>query len=211
MGEAWRSAPKVGELTMNKFKAALAAMAGAGLLSVSFASGAMAAPTGLTGPIQSYDPNFGSGHIATVKSYLETLTGKTVIYLGRMDGGSVDLGDDLAGTGASLTGTGLGGKSGTWTFDPGSSNDIVSFIEINGGSHGLLYDVDPDSNTGSWNTNDILNGGGKHPDLSHLDFWGIASSTSAVPEPAIWAMMLVGFGGLGAMLRYRRRDVATTA
>jgi hypothetical protein len=31
-----------------------------------------------------------------------------------------------------------------------------------------------------------------------------------VPEPATWAMMLAGFGGLGAMLR-RRRQVAATA
>jgi hypothetical protein len=35
---------------------------------------------------------------------------------------------------------------------------------------------------------------------------------SAAPEPAAWAMMLVGFGGLGAMLRSnRRRNVALTA
>lgn len=30
----------------------------------------------------------------------------------------------------------------------------------------------------------------------------------AVPEPAIWAMMLMGFGGLGAMLRRRRERAA---
>jgi hypothetical protein len=29
--------------------------------------------------------------------------------------------------------------------------------------------------------------------------------TPAVPEPATWGLMLVGFGGLGAMLRMRRR------
>nr|WP_245824451.1 PEPxxWA-CTERM sorting domain-containing protein [Sphingomonas azotifigens] len=32
--------------------------------------------------------------------------------------------------------------------------------------------------------------------------------TSAVPEPITWAMMLVGFGTVGAAVRYRRRKVA---
>ena len=33
----------------------------------------------------------------------------------------------------------------------------------------------------------------------------------AVPEPTSWALMLLGFGGMGAMLRNRRRTVAATA
>jgi choice-of-anchor C domain-containing protein len=37
------------------------------------------------------------------------------------------------------------------------------------------------------------------------------SVSAAVPEPASWAMMLVGFGGLGAVLRRQRRTVAATA
>lgn len=41
--------------------------------------------------------------------------------------------------------------------------------------------------------------------------FSLAQQTSAVPEPAVWAMMLVGFGGLGAMLRYRRREAAALA
>ena len=31
---------------------------------------------------------------------------------------------------------------------------------------------------------------------------------SAVPEPGTWAMMLIGLGGLGAVLRNRRRGLA---
>jgi len=43
-----------------------------------------------------------------------------------------------------------------------------------------------------------------------LAFTGAA--TSAAPEPASWAMMVIGFGGMGAMVRSnRRRRVAVTA
>jgi hypothetical protein len=31
------------------------------------------------------------------------------------------------------------------------------------------------------------------------------SLTGGVPEPATWAMLLLGFGGLGAMIRHRRQ------
>ena len=37
----------------------------------------------------------------------------------------------------------------------------------------------------------------------------IDSVSGGVPEPATWAMMLTGFGGMGALLRRRRRQVAS--
>ncbi|MBB6505623.1 hypothetical protein F4693_002618 [Sphingomonas endophytica] len=40
-----------------------------------------------------------------------------------------------------------------------------------------------------------------------LDSTAVAA---AVPEPATWAMMLVGFGMVGAAARYRRRSTAAT-
>ncbi|MFT3975936.1 MAG: FxDxF family PEP-CTERM protein [Sphingomonas bacterium] len=34
------------------------------------------------------------------------------------------------------------------------------------------------------------------------------SATPAVPEPATWAMMILGFGLIGGAMRYRRRETA---
>jgi hypothetical protein len=37
------------------------------------------------------------------------------------------------------------------------------------------------------------------------------TATVAVPEPAAWALMILGFGGVGAMLRHTRRRTAALA
>jgi transposase len=49
--------------------------------------------------------------------------------------------------------------------------------------------------------------------LPHYSFVsrGVFSPTGAVPEPATWAMMLLGVAALGAALRSRRRDVTIAA
>jgi hypothetical protein len=45
----------------------------------------------------------------------------------------------------------------------------------------------------------------------YIDFYSISSNTfsATVPEPAMWAMMMIGFGGIGGALRMARRK--TTA
>ena len=40
---------------------------------------------------------------------------------------------------------------------------------------------------------------------------GLDFVAGVVPEPATWAMMLLGFGGLGATMRQRRKSIAATA
>jgi uncharacterized protein YaiE (UPF0345 family) len=51
------------------------------------------------------------------------------------------------------------------------------------------------------------------PGNTDLDY-GISIApdiTAAMPEPGVWAMMLVGIGGLGVALRARRRTATATA
>jgi hypothetical protein len=52
------------------------------------------------------------------------------------------------------------------------------------------------------------------PSVGNVNFTGgtgfVTSSIAAVPEPATWAMMLVGFGMMGASMRYRRKSTAVS-
>jgi hypothetical protein len=53
---------------------------------------------------------------------------------------------------------------------------------------------------------------GQIADVRQIRLGGVAGLTSVVPEPASWAVMILGFGMIGAGLRLRRRrDEATPA
>ena len=44
--------------------------------------------------------------------------------------------------------------------------------------------------------------------LDHVTFDAISAAPSAAPEPAAWGLMILGFGGAGAVVRRRRRLAA---
>ena len=178
---------------------------------------AVATPSWVNGPIDSLSQPFGTAHLTAVENFLDSYYATSgVIYLGRLDSSSNDLtSSPLSGLGTTLTGTGLGSTSGTWTLTEnlnlGAAWNVLA-IEINAGSQGLLYDENPTglltsacntlgmtfTCTGNWDTSDILVGYGNHPALSHID----PPLPDPVPEPSTLAL----FGaGLASVLAVRRR------
>jgi light-regulated signal transduction histidine kinase (bacteriophytochrome) len=84
----------------------------------------------------------------------------------------------------------------TLTFSDGSSQTIHTPTSINGGGAFIGFtDIGKSILSVSYNaTNDIVA-------LDDVRFGN--ASVSAVPEPSTWAMMILGFAGLGFMA-YRR-------
>jgi hypothetical protein len=75
----------------------------------------------------------------------------------------------------------------------GGSPDGTAFFRIDAGSGGIsTLTLNP-----------------PFPATSNLLVYGTGSG--GVPEPATWGLMLVGFGGMGALLRRRRAGLAATA
>jgi hypothetical protein len=90
-------------------------------------------------------------------------------------------------------------KSGDWTLLAGGD---VSFLAVDGGNKFDLYELDTPASSGTWNTYDIPMG---NSGLTNPQLFRLVLFSSAVPEPATWAMFLMGFGLIGASLRVMRR------
>ena len=100
-----------------------------------------------------------------------------------------------ASTFANLDAKSLGNDGGAWR--------TVSTTEVLGvGSNSFNFGFTVPGN---------VTAGQETSDTYAADFVVSNISVAGVPEPATWAMMLVGFGGLGAAMRSRRKPAVVTA
>ena len=101
-------------------------------------------------------------------------------------------------------------------FYPDGSPQTATDYPFHGGFldiYGLVFTTAADGFAVNFWSNGDLGGGvtygaGVTNGTEVLDYVGDISVSAAVPEPATWAMMLVGFGLIGAAARYRRRRTA---
>ena len=99
------------------------------------------------------------------------------------------------------------GLNGSATMNFGSLN--LSGLTILGAHFGNNIDSDPNNITAFWlldlgssTTNTITLSSGQGSSNAQIFATGVAG----VPEPATWAMMLLGFGGIGMAMRRRRSN-----
>ncbi len=130
--------------------------------------------------------NNGNDNETNVEAAILTATGSFVdlTLLGKSDGG---YGDSESGL------------SGDWSI-PG----FASFITVKSANSFNVFAVSPASQTGSWNTNDILNSpnpnSGRRPSqqaLSHISYWSASQQPVSTPEPGTLFLMGSGLAGLG--------------
>ncbi|WP_293382562.1 PEPxxWA-CTERM sorting domain-containing protein [Phenylobacterium sp.] len=97
----------------------------------------------------------------------------------------------------------------------GFTNDPIVFFDIPNASDpakaSLVVCSQPGFSCGNFSGNETVYASGYALADSSSVFFATVESVSpaaGVPEPAAWAMMLVGFGGLGAAIRARRKSLA---
>ncbi len=143
-----------------------------------------------------------SAFVFQIGSTLTTATGANVIVIGGGSGSGIYWN---VGTAATLgIGTNFAGNILAQTAITLASTSRI----VCGRAISLTTAVTLDTNIVS---NDCRNGGDfgtGRPDFGSGGFIGNPGTVKGVPEPAVWAMLLLGFGASGAALRHRRAVAA---
>lgn len=89
----------------------------------------------------------------------------------------------------------------SFTYTPGAGDPVLHYVAVKqSNGFALFYDDDPilagSFNLSTWFPN--------NPGWSHITFFDTAG-VPPVPEPATWAMMLLGFLGIGTAVRRSRK------
>lgn len=92
----------------------------------------------------------------------------------------------------------------SWGFAPAGESVYKSSCDTNGGNGRICLHTQ--SGSGGYRINDI-----KELNSSYAYEKLVFTSVAAVPEPTTWALMLVGFGLTGAVMRRRASQRATKA
>lgn len=87
-----------------------------------------------------------------------------------------------------------------FNYDPSKGNLVLTVKDFSYGSGGNLF-LDADQNVGLTNMRDSL-----YPYDYNQGLVTGFNDFAAVPEPATWAMLIGGFGLVGAAMRRKRRD-----
>ncbi|PZU50012.1 MAG: hypothetical protein DI568_04320 [Sphingomonas sp.] len=145
--------------------------------------------------------NLGAGAHITALEYSVTLTAFDPSWLSEMS----LLSSNTSGTGGFYLTPGLGDDE--WgTASYAEFGDLVSFgLDFTTDADGLMWldffesfddeEINPD---GVWNGT-----------LTFTYTPGTPTGGGVVPEPAAWAMMIAGFGLVGASLRRRRQSISS--
>jgi hypothetical protein len=184
---------------MKKITLALSAIASVALASPAYATIAVSAPTNVgcaSGPLAPpadkcagyYDNNqFSMANVAQQQSAIDLLLGAgnyTVDWNALTGAGLVVSGSDLTALNNLLAGAGGQVLLGLhWGNVPGAAGNVSAFYLWDNATAGSIHLTDTQGYS-----NAVL-----------------YRSTGAVPEPATWAMMLFGFGGIGMAMRRSRR------
>ena len=191
---------------MNKFLVAATALA-----AVMFASGAQAATVYSGAGFQITDNSTRTATITVGENFSLSDVNITLLGLSHTFWGDLDISLSHGGTTIWLTTDNGGGSdpSGDYTFDDQSAT-LVTALGPTGGtfqSQQLLAAFNGMSAFGDW-TLTVTDDAGA--DAGRLNGWSLSLDglSSAVPEPSTWAMMLLGFFGLGSMVRASRRKEA---